>query len=103
MNQIWFVTTDAVSPEGYYIAAPTKGRAKAIGANEIGRDFTSVRAEKIEGQQTELEGVIGTWDAQCFLCGRVFRTVHSPMEVPPACDSCRKARPGTAQLQGNNL
>lgn len=103
MNQIWFVTTEAHSPEGYYVGAATDGKAKAFGANEFGCDFTAVKVECITGQQTAQEGIIPVWQMNCFLCGADFSTTHDPMEVPPACDSCRAERGEEAKLDGNNL
>jgi hypothetical protein len=101
--QVWFVTTASSITEGYYVGAQSREKAQALGANEFGCDFIAVQVDKVEGQESVVDGVLRVWDAQCFLCGDIFRTVHSPLIVPPTCDSCRKTRPGTRQLHGNNL
>lgn len=103
VHQVWFVTNDRDSPEGYYVGASTRNKAKAIGANDMGCDYNDVMTSKIKGRMATTEGVLCLWEAQCFLCGSPYLAMHDPMEVPPACDSCCKTRPGTKQLNGNNL
>lgn len=102
MNRIFFVTTEAVKPEGYYVGAATQGDAQTAGAKQLTYDQSAVEVEEVPGQLTDQSGVLPVWDMNCFLCGAPFRTTHDPRKVPPACDSCRVARTGK-RLDGNDL
>lgn len=58
MNKVWFCKEHPDDYEGYYIGHSDRNKAKALAANELGCDFTSVRMELIKGAETEVEGIL---------------------------------------------